>query len=216
MICVCTPIIYIFFSLFFFYIYMCIYIRNKLYIYFYILHHILNTVSRPIKSSFYSYQQVKLKFNIFSNICQGFLVTKSQMKDKLLDNFFFFITLCCLTFLVLIFINLYKSIKHPRRISSHPTQISDPTEPFDPSRSLSGSLFSRFSLLRGLSSLSSSTTPHLRPPSSLTSLPLLRRGRFFITPKNFLLNFGGFFLLFLCCSIDNRKKRLSQLSRLFL
>ena len=103
------------------------------------------------------------------------------MKDKLLDNIFFFITLCCLTFLVLIFINLYKSIKHPRRISSHPTQISDPTEPFDPSRSLSGLLFSRFSLLRGLSSLSSSTTPHLRPPSSLTSLPLLRRGRFFIT-----------------------------------
>ena len=45
MICVCTPIIYIFLSLFFFYIYMCIYIRNKLYIYFYILHHILNTVS---------------------------------------------------------------------------------------------------------------------------------------------------------------------------
>lgn len=104
------------------------------------------------------------------------------MKDKLLDNFFFFITLCCLTFLVLIFINLYKSIKHHRRISSHPTQISDHTEPFDPSRSLSALLFSRFSLLRGLSSLSTLSTPHLRPPSSLTSLPLLRRGRFFITP----------------------------------
>ena len=181
MICVCTPIIYIFCSFFFFYIYMCIYIRNKLYIYFYILHHILNTMSTPIKSSFNSYQQVKLKFNIFSNICQGFLVTKSQMKDKLLDNSFFFITLCCLTFLVLIFINLYKSIKHPRRISSHPTQISDPTKPFDSSRSLSGLLSSKISLSSLLFGLSSSTTLHLRPPSSLTSLPLLRRGRFFIT-----------------------------------
>ena len=103
------------------------------------------------------------------------------MKDKLLDNSFFFITLCCLTFLFLILINLYKSIKHPKGISSHPTQISDPTEPFGPSRSLSGLLSTKISLLSSLFGLSSSAAPHLLLPSSLTSLPLLRRGRFFIT-----------------------------------
>lgn len=155
----------------------------------------MNPVSRYTKSSFNSYQQVKLKFNIFSNICQGFLVTKSQMKDKLIDNSFFFITLCCLTFIVLIFINLYKSIKHPKGISSHPSPIQHPTWPFGLSRPLSYSFSTKISLLSPLSGLSSSATLHLRPPSSLTSLPLLRRGRFFITPAWFIRLRDIFFLL---------------------
>jgi len=161
-------------------------------------------VSRPTKLSFNSYEQVKLKFNIFSNICQGFLVTKSQKKDKLLDNSLFFITLCCLTFLVLILINLYKSIKHPRRISSHPSPIQHPTWPFDLSPPLSGLLSTKISLLSLLSGLPPSATLHLRLPLSLTSLPLLRRGRFFITLgwfisrrdiKKSLAFWGDFFII---------------------
>lgn len=114
-------------------------------------------------------------------------------------------------FSFLFLIIFYKSIKHPRRISSHPAQIQHPTRPFSVFLSLL-IFFSPFFLI-----LVVSLHPLFCHPNLFPLLPLLRRGRFlyhgwawFIKPWGigaklliFLLHSISK-LLYCCCSISNR------------